>query len=223
MVSQQMSEGKIGLSSRDEHLVEIEEAVGRAVGQGWISVIAFMAVFVPLYLSLSRNTASWTPHAFIASKIRYANPFVDADSLARVIVSESLKAGVDPFVVASVIKHESRFRKSAVSPKGALGLMQIMPETARYISRKAGIAWEGYDGLKQPQYNIRLGIAYLKYLHGLFDGDFKLVLMAYNWGPGNVKRIQRTQQKPVECVERYSHSVLETRTEWFAEYRLYAL
>ncbi|HEX7152490.1 MAG TPA: lytic transglycosylase domain-containing protein [Thermoanaerobaculia bacterium] len=95
------------------------------------------------------------------------------------IYEKSQKYKVDPILVAAVIEQESRFRKRAISPVGARGLMQLMPRTGR---------WMGARDLYDPEQNIDAGVKYIKYLNKRFDGNIKLTIAAYNGGEGNVKR-----------------------------------
>ncbi len=86
--------------------------------------------------------------------------------------------GVDPLLVKSVIAAESNFNPNAVSPKGAMGLMQLMPATARQL---------GVSNAFDVQQNIEAGVRYLRYLKTRFS-DERLVLAAYNAGEGAVKK-----------------------------------
>jgi soluble lytic murein transglycosylase-like protein len=88
-------------------------------------------------------------------------------------------AGLDPALVHAVIGVESAYRDKAVSPKGAVGLMQVMPETGRRY---------GIEDLKLPAQNIRAGTRYLSDLMRMFGGDLRLVLAAYNAGENAVIR-----------------------------------
>ncbi len=97
------------------------------------------------------------------------------------IASESYE--VDPILIASVIKSESGFDANAVSSKGAVGLMQLLPTTAEYLAKKMN--YGDYD-LYDISDNINLGSYYLSLLIDEF-GDERLALCAYNAGPGNVK------------------------------------
>jgi len=87
--------------------------------------------------------------------------------------------GVDPELVQAVIWQESRGNFNATSRAGARGLMQVMPATAKEM----GIT-DAFD----PEQNVRGGTKYLKKMLDTFNGDERLALMAYNWGPGNVKK-----------------------------------
>jgi soluble lytic murein transglycosylase len=106
------------------------------------------------------------------------------------ITSTTKAHDIDPVLVASVIRAESNFNQNAVSPKGAQGLMQIMPSTAAFVAKMHDI--EEYD-LFDPHDNILLGTLYLKYLFKYFH-DTKTVLMAYNAGEGNVSKWLRANE-----------------------------
>lgn len=95
-------------------------------------------------------------------------------------------AGVDPQLVAALIYVESKFKPDAESRRGARGLMQLMPETALWVSEQKGLSHQ-VDELFEPEVNLKLGIWYLAYLFREFDGDRVLVLAAYNAGWSKVK------------------------------------
>jgi soluble lytic murein transglycosylase-like protein len=99
--------------------------------------------------------------------------------LAQLIDEASKSAGVDPRLVTAVVGRESAFNPAAVSPVGAQGLMQLMPQTARYL----GIT-DPFD----PRQNVFAGAKYLRKLLDTFSGDIDLTLAAYNAGPGAVAR-----------------------------------
>jgi soluble lytic murein transglycosylase-like protein len=90
--------------------------------------------------------------------------------------------GIDVELVKLIIEKESNFNPRAVSTRGAVGLMQLMPETARLL---------GIKNLYDPWENIHGGVKYLKKLSDMFAGDIELVLAAYHAGPGLVKKLNR--------------------------------
>ena len=94
---------------------------------------------------------------------------------------------VDPYLIAAVIKTESNFNNKAVSAKGALGLMQLMPDTAAWIANQMGKKDFKTQDLYNQETNIALGSWYLANLLKEFKGDTILVLASYNGGRGNVK------------------------------------
>lgn len=97
--------------------------------------------------------------------------------LAEVIRQAASTHGVDPRLVAAVANQESRFNAGAVSPVGAVGVMQLMPATARYL---------GVTNATDARQNIFGGARYLRELLDTFNGDLDLTLAAYNAGPGAV-------------------------------------
>lgn len=93
--------------------------------------------------------------------------------------------GVDPRLVGAVIGAESAGNKSAVSPKGAQGLMQLMPETGREVAKRIGL--DSFNP-NNPEHNILVGTAYLGEQLKKYKGDVGLALAAYNAGPGAVDK-----------------------------------
>jgi len=95
--------------------------------------------------------------------------------------------GIDKYHVAAIIRTESRFNEKAESQKGAIGLMQILPDTGAWAAEKIGIENFSAENLWDPGVNIRIGCWYLAYLADMFNGDLTKVFAAYNAGPTNVK------------------------------------
>jgi len=104
------------------------------------------------------------------------------------IASLSKEQGLDPYLVFGVIRAESRFRARIVSHAGAIGLMQVTPQTGEWIAGKLGASEFSPDDLYEPETNVRFGTWYLRYLLDRFDGDLDSALLAYNAGPGAVDR-----------------------------------
>ncbi len=100
----------------------------------------------------------------------------------------SVKYGVDPLLIAAMIKVESRYYKDAESHKGARGLMQITPNTGKWISEQIVIEDYHSDLLYEPEVNIMMGCWYVSNLKKQFNNNIKLVLAAYNGGSGNVEK-----------------------------------
>ena len=120
----------------------------------------------------------------------------EREALARAIVIEAHRHHLDPALVMAVMHVESRFDNFALSPVGAMGLMQILPSTGKELAAKHGVSWYGPQTLFDPVVNVRLGVAYLKQLTDRF-GNVSTALAAYNWGPGHIdRRIRRGHQLP---------------------------
>ena len=99
----------------------------------------------------------------------------------------SKKYNVDKYLAIAVMKHESGFEPSALSHSGAVGLMQLMPETAEWIATQLDeVPLDDIKRLYEPELNIRYGVWYLADLEKEFDGNDVLALAAYNAGRGNV-------------------------------------
>ena len=131
--------------------------------------------------------------------------------LLRSVHYEATRAGLDPQLVLGLIQVESGYNKYATSPKGAQGLMQLIPETARQL---------GVRNVYDPRENIEAGVRYLKQLQAQFKDD-RLALAAYNAGPGAVSRYgwippySETQNYVYQVGKRYGEAkrVVETRKQ----------
>lgn len=157
--------------------------------------------------------------SFVSKIIRLHTPKKqNVQALAEIIVNESEKASYDPLFVAAVIRSESMFSHGATSARGAKGLMQLMPSTGKYISEREKISLKKADDLHDPATNIRLGIAYLKYLESKFHGNRERVLLAYNWGPANVMLSMRGAAKPPTQSLQYAKKILSAHSEWESEF-----
>jgi soluble lytic murein transglycosylase len=106
---------------------------------------------------------------------------------ANIIRQQATEKHLDPALIAGVIYAETKF-DARTSPAGALGLMQIEPQTAEFLARRSGATTFTIDDLGTPQVNIAYGSYYLRYLIDHYDGNVTLALAAYNAGQTNVDR-----------------------------------
>ncbi len=142
---------------------------------------------------LSANGAVWDP---TLGGLTTGDPVID-----RYIIEAGQRHGVDPKLVHAVMNQESRFKKNAVSPKGASGYMQLMPGTAKRF---------GVTDIFDPKQNIDAGTRYLRFLLDLFNNNVELALAAYNAGEYRVIRegyrvpqIRETQNYVASITSRY--------------------
>ena len=117
---------------------------------------------------------------------KFSKPAPRAD-VSGMVASIAARNNVEASLVDSVIQVESNYNPYAVSPKGAMGLMQLIPGTARRF---------GVSDTFQPEQNIEGGVRYLKYLMELYSGDEKLALAAYNAGEGAVAKYKGVPPYP---------------------------
>jgi len=126
-------------------------------------------------------------------------------SISELVEQASRANGVDPLLVNSVIREESNYNPYAVSPKGAQGLMQLMPATARDL---------GVGNSFDPRENIEAGVRYLKQLQDLYQDD-RLALAAYNASPGAVQKYKTVPPYPETqaYVKRVGQRYVDARKE----------
>ncbi len=108
--------------------------------------------------------------------------------VAATIIREAHRYGLDPLLVVALIRTESTFNNYAVSSVGAMGLMQVMPDTARWFSARRGLKMGKAKNLFDPELNVELGVAYFADLVSKF-GAVDPALIAYNAGPAAARKI----------------------------------
>ena len=114
----------------------------------------------------------------------------------NLIVKYAQEYQLSPSVVASIINVESSFDKTAKSQVGAIGLMQIMPDTAKYICELNHINFYNKNDLYEPEKNIQIGCMYFRYLLNKFQ-NFDNTIYAYNAGETTVKNwLKNTEYSP---------------------------
>jgi hypothetical protein len=125
-----------------------------------------------------------------------STPKAEAESYDEIIEKYANRYQLDPSLIRSIIETESGFNPKAVSPKGAQGLMQLMPSTAERL---------GVQNSFDPEQNIRGGIKHFRFLMDTFDNDLELSLAAYNAGENLVLRLGRVPQ--IKETRNYIQSV----------------
>lgn len=166
------------------------------------------------HLSFTPNMFTLSPHTAIsvaeASTTRHdpsENRTAASGYFDDMIAKAATTYAVDPDLIRGVIMAESAFDPLALSPKGAMGLMQLMPQTADELGVK-----DPYD----PAANIMGGTRYLRRLMDRYQGDISLALAAYNWGMGNLET--RGDRLPTE-TKNYVRKI----TEFFQEQKTTAV
>jgi soluble lytic murein transglycosylase-like protein len=129
--------------------------------------------------------------------IGYSAKYDIPASLATTIFDVSLQEGIDPELAFRVVELESHFNPRAVSKVGAIGLVQVMPATARQIDPTAT-----REKLFNPKTNTSIGFRHLRQLITDYDGDVRLALLAYNLGSTPVDRARRIGKNPFEGYNR---------------------
>jgi soluble lytic murein transglycosylase len=121
------------------------------------------------------------------------------------VLENAAQYDLPPHLVYALIREESRFDRKAVSRVGALGLMQLMPETGRYVARELEMPDLDNERLLDPEVNIAFGIWYASSLYKRSNGNYHRTLAAYNAGPSNARRWfggSRASLDTIEAVDR---------------------
>ncbi|MFA7636348.1 MAG: lytic transglycosylase domain-containing protein [Monoglobales bacterium] len=151
----------------------------------------------------------------------YLRKFEYPVKYSEIVTSCAEKYGVDPYLIYSVMKAESKFDESARSNKDAQGLMQITPETAEWAMEKMGISGDIFS----PEINISVGSWYLAKMIKDHDGNYTAALAAYNAGSRNVNgwkdSLENLTLDDIQFEETYNY-VYKT-LEYYENYKkLYA-
>ena len=145
--------------------------------------------------------------------LRVTFPFPYRELVRR----EAAEWGMDPMLMAAIIRQESAFKADIVSRAGAIGLMQVMPPTGAQLARAHGPRPFSEAALSRPEVNLHLGAAFFVDMTRRYDGDLGLVLSAYNAGPTRATRWRSypeasdphrfTERIPIEETRGYVKSV----------------
>jgi soluble lytic murein transglycosylase len=141
----------------------------------------------------ARLAHNWEWHFTAIMTTAQAGHFADLDLRFPLLYLDEINVEAErqkltPSLVYGVIRRESAFREAAVSPAGALGLMQVMPRTARKMSKKMGLRKLSRTQIKKAHYNIKLGSRYLRQVLDQYDNHEILATASYNAGPYRVKK-----------------------------------
>ncbi|MDX2168567.1 MAG: transglycosylase SLT domain-containing protein [Deltaproteobacteria bacterium] len=158
------------------------------------------------YTATTAQTAGFRNFAYYRPRVDSAAARARRKAFDPIIASAAARHRLDPALVKAVIRTESDFITYARSPKGALGLMQLMPATARQHS-----VWRVFD----PAENIEGGVRHLRLLLDQYNGNVRLALAAYNAGAGAVSRHGGVPPYP-ETIE-YLQRVLSFREQFARE------
>lgn len=145
----------------------------------WVSQkrrVLIMLLITAVLIVVIINSATWL--------LKVVFPIYHRDLIFRY----SVEYDVDPYLIAAIIRSESKFYYKATSPKDARGLMQISPITGMWAAEVLGIEDYGPERLYEPEINIMIGCWYVHILEKEFAGNLKNVIAAYNGGSGNVTR-----------------------------------
>ncbi len=145
------------------------------------------------------------------------------------ILTYSRRNDIDPFLVAAIIKNESAFNRRAVSKAGAVGLMQLMPDTAEWIAEQMGFSRFTPEDLYRTDVNIRMGCWYVSELKHEFHNNLVLLMIAYNAGRGQTHTWMAAnhwdydfgaiEKIPYDDTRRYVQSVMRDRDAYYLLYK----
>jgi len=165
-----------GVAADGSLVLEVKESANKPNSGDTLNDLQTLGTEVQAYIFRNR-TRVWSPNYILQTRRAAWKPLSNPQ-LESLITKYSRYYGVDPSLIRAVMRHESGFNTQAVSPKGAQGLMQLMPSTAKDLNVS-----RPFD----PRENIVGGVKYIKGLMASY-GDLRLALAAYNAGPGTVQK-----------------------------------
>jgi soluble lytic murein transglycosylase len=182
------------------------------MGRAWVAVAAWLSAGVLAWGATEGDEPSSEDVAEqqVARTLRAARRGADLEPrVARAIVREADRNGLDPLLVAAVIYQESAFNRTARSHAGALGLMQLMPVTGHHLMEGKGRKLEGEHHLLDVDLNVELGTSYLRHLILQF-GSLPEALLAYNHGPAGARQILRDRARRERVLAGYPRRVMDS-------------
>jgi soluble lytic murein transglycosylase len=186
--------------------VTVSRREGRAQSRFWsarklsIAALGLVTLAAAVFLYAETDQPGWYV------RLRYPLKY------EQIVTGHSDNYGLDPALLAAVIYRESKFDPNAVSSSGAVGLMQLLPDTAKGIAQYTGGSKFRVQDLYDPEINVRYGAFYLKRLLGKYDGDVRLALAAYNAGQANVDSwVKEGKGIAFEETRAYVNAVIDLR------------
>lgn len=167
-----------------------------STGQGWGDIYRYVDRNGVIHFTNTPTSSKY--QLYIRDRGRVEKPEKDRERFDPVIQEASRRYGISFPLLKAMIQVESDYDLRAVSSKGAMGLMQIMPDTADLLDIR-----DPFD----PRENIMGGTRYLKMMLERFNGELPLALAAYNAGPGSVDRYNRIP--PYQETESYVKKILD--------------
>lgn len=160
------------------------------------------------YLNASKRDALDNAAGMRQRLVRAVLQHPNVPTVEPLIRQAATKHGIDPALVKAVIAAESGFNPQAVSPKGAIGLMQVIPDTGARYGVTGDARRSAAQKLADPKTNITTGVRYLSDLLRMFSGNLELVLAAYNAGEGAVQK-HGNDIPPYAETQNYVKTVLQ--------------
>ena len=171
-----------------EGRIEWENVLSQKSDKILINISKYVSSISILDRSISAALKTKNNHNFY---LRFPTPY------QKIIKKESSVKNISPFLMFSLIRQESRFKKKISSSAGAIGLMQLMPSTARSVARKIKLKSINKKSLTIPSINVKLGSEYLKILFSQFNESSLLTVASYNAGPSRSKKWKKSLIKEV--------------------------
>lgn len=179
---------------------------------GLLAILVLLWYFCGYMLERSQKK-TWSD---FNNKVQIIHP-VTGIPYASLINEYSVKAGLNPQLVAAIIKAESSFRPNAVSPSKAYGLMQVLPDTWQQVNHEVQACKQKHAGpcsvacFTDPELNLYIGTTYFSGLLKQYKGNVVLALAAYNAGPQSVNKYQTVP--PFEETQEYINRIINY---WYA-------
>ena len=174
--------------------------------------------FLAFFLDWMRDRSVYLVSGSDEKKIFQQMPSSIITRCSGVFSSMGNKLSIDKELIYAFMHQESMFNTSAKSNQGAMGLMQVLPSTAKFITSSKDVKRNNANILKVPEINLEVGQEYIEYLLGLEIVSNNLIYLAaaYNGGPGNLKK-WKEETNFLEDPLFFMESIPSRETRWFIE------